>query len=724
MLPQLLELLGEAPRLSPQAVALVRVSGDQVDLALDPASQGLADGEVLRVVRAAAAPPPPQVADVTDATAEELRIPCGPMVGGHPPGGRRHGRRASRSPSAGIVALAAPGRRDPRRSVWGSPRSSCWPRAPDWAEPGSAYAGLVLARARPRLRGAVRAAAGREPPRERPARRSLLVWVALGAGIGVGRRDRGALAGALAGALITGLHLALGALVDAVHADAAVAVVAVVACGLLPWWAMTSSGLTGLDDAALDGAAPQRTRVRTTLDEAYRGLTWSAVAVAVAIAISCTGLVASGDDGATLLAGIVLAVVALRTRSLPLRTQAVALWVAVVIPLVVGVLGPWGAQEPWLAAGITLGVGVLAASSPARVRPVSSGPGCAGSVTSRSWSACWPSCPSRSACSASTATSWARSDARPRRAPAGVRRLDGGGPRPRGGRRGPAPPGVDQPADRGRAGARRCRGDDGDRRGRLRARRSAADRGAGHRRRPRRRVAGRRVRDRPAARVGRRPRPDRGDRPGGPGARARSRRTRDGLRRRWATGRRRHRGHRSRGRGARSSTPWAGSSTSSSPTGACARPDELAVVSGDHHVVVVVARADRADAERGVALGDAPGDDRAAGARGRAPARRRRAAPAGPSATPARDALAEHAVTVRTVPYDPALGAGADVAGDRGPHGVLDARRAPADAGVRPARRPDRRGRGMTRTLVHRPARVVRPARPAARRPGRRSRRR
>ncbi|WP_200829853.1 EsaB/YukD family protein, partial [Cellulomonas algicola] len=74
MLPQLLELLGESPRLAPQAVALVRVTGDQVDLALDPASQGLLDGEVLRVVRAAAAPPPAEVADVTDAAAEELRV--------------------------------------------------------------------------------------------------------------------------------------------------------------------------------------------------------------------------------------------------------------------------------------------------------------------------------------------------------------------------------------------------------------------------------------------------------------------------------------------------------------------------------------------------------------------------------------------------------------------------------------------------------------------------
>ncbi len=358
MLPELLELLGEAPRLSPQAVALVRVSGDQVDLALDPASQGLADGEVLRVVRAAAAPPPPQVADVTDATAEELRTRAGRWSVGT--------RQAVAATGAGLAVtvsgIVAAGLVDPGPAAIGLALTALVLLAASAAlgRAGQRYAGLVL----------LALALGCAVPfallldanlLESTLAAVLLAWVALGAGIGVGRRDRGALAGALAGALLTGLHLALGALVDAVHADTAVAVVAVVACGLLPWWAMTTSGLTGLDDAALDGVAPRRTRVRTTLDEAYRGLTWSAVAVAVAVAVSCTGLVASGDDGATLLAGIVLAVVALRTRSLPLRTQAVALWVAVVIPLVVGVLGPWGAQEPGPAAGITLGVGVLTA---------------------------------------------------------------------------------------------------------------------------------------------------------------------------------------------------------------------------------------------------------------------------------------------------------------------------------------------------------------------------
>lgn len=358
MLPQLLELLGEAPHLSPQAVALVRVTGDQVDLALDPATQGLADGEVLRVVRAAAAPPPPEVADVTDATAEELRSRAGRWTVGT--------RQAVAATGAGLAVaisgVVAAGHVDAATGALtvGLAALVLLAASAGLGRAGRRYAGLVtLALA---VGCAVPLAVLLESgPLESVLAGILLAWVALGAGIGVGRRDRGALAGAAAGALLTGLHLLLVALIPALHADTAVAVVAVVACGLLPWWAMTTSGLTGLDDAALDGAAPRRTRVRLTLDEAYRGLTWSAVAVAAAVAISCTGLIASGDGAATLLAGIVLAVVALRTRSLPLSTQAVALWVAVAVPLTVGALGPWGADEPWTVVAVTLGVALLGA---------------------------------------------------------------------------------------------------------------------------------------------------------------------------------------------------------------------------------------------------------------------------------------------------------------------------------------------------------------------------
>src|SRR5690606_17540201 len=102
-----------------------------------------------------------------------------------------------------------------------------------------------------------------------------------------------------------------------VEVDALMGVAAIVMCGLLPWYAMTTSGLSGLDDDVLDGATPLRTRVRGTLDEAYRALTWSTVAVAVTVLLATTGLLTSGSGLTALLGLAILTVVALRTRSLP-----------------------------------------------------------------------------------------------------------------------------------------------------------------------------------------------------------------------------------------------------------------------------------------------------------------------------------------------------------------------------------------------------------------------
>ncbi|MDC7121723.1 EsaB/YukD family protein [Cellulomonas fimi] len=363
MLPQLLELLGESPRLAPQAVALVRVTGDQVDLALDPASQGLLDGEVLRVVRAAAAPPPAEVADVTDAAAEELRA----RTDRWSPSSRRVLAAVVVGLATAATIVAVPLVEQPFAGAAGVGVLALVLAAiaAGLGRAGRRYAGLVLTAA---VVGAgvpfaaLLLATGDVPLAEAATAGSLLAWVALGAGAGIGRSDRGAAVGAVAGIVLTTLQLVLGALLPEVRADAVVAVVAVIACGLLPWWAMTASGLTGLDDAALDGTPPRRPAVRLALGDAYAGLTWSTVAVAVAAATSCAGLIASRDTGATVLAVLALVVLALRTRSLPLRPQVALLWAAVVVPLLVGVLGPWGDGEPVAAAGGALALAVVGAA--------------------------------------------------------------------------------------------------------------------------------------------------------------------------------------------------------------------------------------------------------------------------------------------------------------------------------------------------------------------------
>ena len=66
LIPPLMELLDEPTGPVARPLALVRTTGEQLDAARSAAEQELVDGEQLRLVRADDAPPPPEVADVTD----------------------------------------------------------------------------------------------------------------------------------------------------------------------------------------------------------------------------------------------------------------------------------------------------------------------------------------------------------------------------------------------------------------------------------------------------------------------------------------------------------------------------------------------------------------------------------------------------------------------------------------------------------------------------------
>ncbi|WP_413453006.1 EsaB/YukD family protein [Georgenia phoenicis] len=366
MLPELLELLREEPQDLPQTVALVRVTGEQVALDADAVTQRLRDGEVLRLVRSADAPPPPQVADVTDATADRL--------------GERADRwtvRTRQAVTAVVVGLAV--------AVAGlllagvplldpTPQGAVGLPAVGAAAAVAALASAALGRAGRRYAGTVLLAvglglvpalvvsAGTLFTGEVTLRLGVLAaWVVLGAGLGIGRSSRGALTGATAGIVLTVLATALDVLLPATEADAVVAAVTAFLAGLLPWYAMASSGLTALDDQALDGAPPAAGRVRDTLEDSYRSLTWSTVAVALTAAWATSGLLTSGQGIAAVLGLLVVAVLALRSRSLPLRWQVVAMWAGVAVPLVVALAGPVAAHDTLLAAAVAAAVAAVVA---------------------------------------------------------------------------------------------------------------------------------------------------------------------------------------------------------------------------------------------------------------------------------------------------------------------------------------------------------------------------
>lgn len=394
MLADLLDLLGEAPGTVPHDVVLVRLTGDQVDLALDAAEQGLADGEVLRVVRTGEAPPPPDVADVTDATAERLaartdrwdatvRRLLAAVVTGLATTLALLGVWFASDDSVGfasatvlaavatgvVVATARSGHRHTARTglavalgataVLGLAGAALMTGAGSFAglsdvAGGGTVTGLTLAA---RLGGTA-------------------AWLVLAVGGGA-LRIRGAGAGGVLGAVMTGSSTLLQLYLPGVQADAVTAVLAVLVTGLLPWWAMTTAGLTGLDDAVTDtGQAPARSLVHTRVEDAYAGLGWSTVAVALPLTVATVGLLGSGLTAGVLLGGAVVVVTALRTRSLPLRHHALTLWAAALVPVGIGALGLISQAPAAAAAGLAvlgLTTALLAGTDPsgqqrARVR--------------------------------------------------------------------------------------------------------------------------------------------------------------------------------------------------------------------------------------------------------------------------------------------------------------------------------------------------------------------
>jgi type VII secretion integral membrane protein EccD len=353
LIPRLMDLLGEATGSVARPLTLVRSTGEQLDASLSAAEQEVADGELLRFVRADDAPPPPEVADVTDVLGESLRDRAGLWSSGS--------RQLTGAIAIGVLSFvitsllqfrAAPlvtalvvlvvaaigfgllGRRWAAAAltaaVFGLEAAMSWQLA---GENGVAIAALVLVG---------------------------VGWVCLGFGFGVGLGSRPARLGSWIGlALVAVPALLIGLLgMDLPRSAAITAAVSIVACGLLPRFAMAASGLTGLDDQVVEGRQRSRTEVELTVSDAYRLLTWATFAVAIPLAVTSGLLLASADWWAVAVGAVVILVTTLRTRAFPLAVQQMALWLAVLAGLIAGLV-----RQPHLdrlsVAGILTGLALL-----------------------------------------------------------------------------------------------------------------------------------------------------------------------------------------------------------------------------------------------------------------------------------------------------------------------------------------------------------------------------
>ncbi|MCG7416840.1 MULTISPECIES: ubiquitin family protein [Microbacterium] len=365
-IPRLLDLLGETAGTVARPLAVIAPDGEQIDIALTPQQLDLADGTLVRLVRLDAAPPPPVVIDVTDAAADA-----------HDARPDRWDDRARTI--AGGTGIAAAFAIAGWLSPWSSPTLAAFALLGAAVVLAAIATGLGLGGLRRLSTCVSAAAAGLALPvgsatagalASGPS--ALLAGIAAALatastvallGVGVAHRRRGAASGGALGAVLSSLLLGLLlAGVDAVAASTITGVVAAFATGPLPWIALSSAGLTDLDQRAADGAPPARPRAFAAIDEAYAALTWSVAAVASVLGVTGVALALSGTIWTELLALAFFLVAALRTRAFPLRWQGWLLWAAAGViaaaaltVLLVGGLG-------WVGAGVAVVVAALIAT--------------------------------------------------------------------------------------------------------------------------------------------------------------------------------------------------------------------------------------------------------------------------------------------------------------------------------------------------------------------------
>jgi type VII secretion integral membrane protein EccD len=339
LMPRLMDLLNEPTGSVVRPLTLIRSTGEQLDVALTIGDQQVSDGELLRLVRSDDAPPPPEVAEVTDVLGESLRDRAGLWS--------RFTRELAGAVAAGVMscALAAQLPADLLPTVVAvvllSLTSAIVGRASlRWICVAGTAAGLgVAVNAAWQFSSALNL--------EQPVRLAaailgfaVLGWLCLGLGFGQGLRSRPAWFGSLVGVPVSALPLIMVALGSpVVEAAAVTAAVSVVVCGVLPRLALAASGLTGLDDQVVEGHPRRRDEVWMTVNDAYRLLSWVTFAIAVPIAVTGALLLASDDLWAVGVGFVLIVVSALRTRAFPLAVQQMALWSSVLAGLLGGLLG-------------------------------------------------------------------------------------------------------------------------------------------------------------------------------------------------------------------------------------------------------------------------------------------------------------------------------------------------------------------------------------------------
>ncbi|WP_432067165.1 type VII secretion integral membrane protein EccD [Streptomyces sp. C10-9-1] len=379
LLPDILQLLDDRAASRPLTRQLITPDGSALPHDSTLASAGIADGAVLRLVRAHSAPPAPVVHDVTDQVADDLDLQSWRW------------RPAARRVSAGVatVTFALIAATLARQEF-----------ALDALAGALMAVTLVLM-----VTGALAARIGQG---NRGLATALLLasgglsiltaWTAADAYDWSGTVRLGAIAGALAlalallgqfsplgrggliGAGATAVIAAVWEAVAAVQSEparlgAVMAVFSVVLLGLLPRLALMASGLTALDDRRSGGASVSRLQVANALAATHRGLALATVVTAVSAASAgwLLTLAEKPTVWTVVLPSLVAVVLLSRARAFPLVAEVVALSAAAAV-LAVRLVIVWmehaGGAGPLavLAGAAVLPLAVLAVQPPEHVQ--------------------------------------------------------------------------------------------------------------------------------------------------------------------------------------------------------------------------------------------------------------------------------------------------------------------------------------------------------------------
>ncbi|NUK32198.1 type VII secretion integral membrane protein EccD [Streptomyces lunaelactis] len=336
LLPEVMRLLDDQVSARPMLRHLVTADGSALAHDSTLESAGVADGAVLRLVRAEDAPSAPVVHDVTDEAADDLDVRAWRW------------KPAARRTVAGLAAVG-----------WALAAGALARTEFDLSAVGGVLLALAIVAA---LTGVLLGRTGR--------RGLATTLIVMGGALGVlgawtladahswsgGMRlvgvaaalvvallllgwvsplGRGGLvgAGAVAGCtacweIAAALQPGDGTVAGQVRTGVLLAVVSVVVLGVLPRLALMSSGLSALDDRRSGGVSVSRYEVSTALAATHRGLTLATVVMAVSAAAAGVLGLQVPTAWTVPLAVVVAVVLALRARAFPLVAEVVALLAA------------------------------------------------------------------------------------------------------------------------------------------------------------------------------------------------------------------------------------------------------------------------------------------------------------------------------------------------------------------------------------------------------------